>query len=51
MTNTEIINRINELERLSFCLSMKDRWTAEDYSTDRKWSEELRQLKKMKEQG
>lgn len=37
--------RIAELEMLLFALSMKDRMTAEDYETRRKWNEELRGLK------
>ena len=51
MTTIEITNRINELERLSFCLSMKDRWSTEDFDTNRKWNDELLELKKMLERG
>ena len=40
-----IKERIAELERNIFILDMKDRWSAEDYTTSRKWHEELRELK------
>lgn len=46
MNKTEIENRINELERRRFYLSMKDRWSAEDYQTDRKLWTEILSLKK-----
>lgn len=36
--------RINYLEKSLFFLSMKDRWSAEDYKRDREWSNELRAL-------
>ena len=38
--------RIAELEMLIFGLSMKDRMTADDYETMRKWKEELKGLMK-----
>ena len=38
--------RIAELEMLIFGLSMKDRMTADDYETMRKWREELKGLMK-----
>lgn len=38
--------RIAELEMLIFGLSMKDRMTADDYETMRKWKEELKGLVK-----
>lgn len=43
MTNAE---RITELENRRFYLSMKDRWTTEDYALDRKWREEIETLRK-----
>lgn len=46
MTNTEIKARIEELERRRFYLSMKDRWTMDDYDTDRKLNAEIIRLNK-----
>lgn len=48
MTNDEIKARIEELERQRFYLGMKDRWSSEDYSHDRKmWMEILDLQKKL----
>lgn len=46
MTRTEIEKRIEEIENNRFYLAMKDRWNANDYATDEKWLNELRELKK-----
>lgn len=43
MNKTE---RINELKRNIFLLSMKDRWTSADFEQDHKWNNELRELTK-----
>lgn len=43
MNKTE---RINELEKNIFLLSMKDYWTSADFEQDRKWNKELRELTK-----
>ena len=45
MTMQEINKKLEELCKQEFYLQMKDRWTAEDYETDRKMNEEIRQLK------
>lgn len=45
MTMQEINKRLEELCKQEFYLQMKDRWTAEDYETDRKMNEEIRVLK------
>lgn len=45
MTMKEINERLEKLCAQEFYLQMKDRWTAEDYETDRKMNEEIRQLK------
>jgi len=37
--------RIEKLEMMIFALSMKDRWTEEDYEKNREWKEELKGLK------
>lgn len=50
MTMQEINRKLEELCKQEFYLQMKDRWTTEDYETDRKMNEEIRQLeKKLKE--
>ena len=41
----EINKKLEELCKQEFYLQMKDRWTAEDYETDRKMNEEIRKLK------
>ena len=46
MTKQEMMDRMEELDKLRFFLSMKDRWNGEDYSTDRKWFAEWLDLKK-----
>lgn len=40
-----IKERIEKLEMMIFALSMKDRWTEEDYEKNREWKEELKGLK------
>lgn len=46
MNKVEIQKRIEELEARRFYLSMKDRWSQDDYEADRKmWTEAL-ELKK-----
>lgn len=45
MTMKEINKRLEELCKQEFYLQMKDRWTAEDYETNRKMNEEIRVLK------
>lgn len=50
MTMQEINKKLEELCKQEFYLQMKDRWTTEDYETDRRMNEEIRQLeKKLKE--
>ena len=44
MTKEKLIERIEEIERRRFYLSMADRWTAQDYATDRNLLNELREL-------
>lgn len=44
MTREQIEQRINDLEREEFLLSMKDHWTREDWETDRQRTAELREL-------
>ena len=39
-------DRINELEKNIFLLSMKDHWTSADFEQDREWNNELRELTK-----
>ena len=46
MTRTEIEKKIEEIENKRFYLAMKDRWNANDYTTDNKWFRELLELKK-----
>ena len=46
MTTNEMTKRIEELENKRFFLAMKDRWSRDDYDTDRKWFEEILDLKK-----
>ena len=46
MTRTEIEKKIEEIENKRFYLAMKDRWNANDYTTDNKWFRELLALKK-----
>ena len=46
MTRTEIEARIEKLEWLRFELDMKDRWNERDYEQDRKWRDELFELRK-----
>lgn len=45
MTMQEINKKLEELCKQEFYLQMKDRWTTEDYETDRKMNEEIRVLK------
>lgn len=45
MTMKEINDRLAKLVEQEFYLQMKDRWTPDDYETDRKMNEEIRQLK------
>lgn len=45
MTMQEINKKLEELCKQEFYLQMKDRWTPDDYETDRKMNEEIRQLK------
>lgn len=53
MTMQEINKKLEELCKQEFYLQMKDRWTAEDYETDRKINREIQkleeQLKEMSE--
>ena len=50
MTMQEINKKLEELCKQEFYLQMKDRWTPDDYETDRRMNEEIRQLeKKLKE--
>lgn len=46
MTRHEMFTEIERLEMLIFLLSMKDKWTAEDFKYNRKWVEELKKLEK-----
>lgn len=46
MTRTEIEARIDKLEDLRFYLAMKDYWNERDYEQDRKWRDELFELRK-----
>lgn len=46
MTINEMTKRIEELENKRFFLAMKDRWGRDDYDIDRKWFEEILDLKK-----
>lgn len=45
MTMKEINERLEKLCAQEFYLQMKDRWTPDDYETDRKMNEEMRVLK------
>lgn len=47
MTKQEVINRIAEIEDKRFYLSMKDRWSNEDYSRDHALLNEENTLKSM----
>lgn len=44
MTKYEMFTEIERLEMLIFLLSMKDKWTAEDFKYNKKWVEELKKL-------
>ena len=53
MTKKEIIEKINAVKSARFYLSMKDRWTDNDFEQMRKYNDEIwrltRQLQKMEE--
>lgn len=51
MTRTEIMNRIEELKNRQFFLAMKDHWSFEDYNTDRRLSNEIKELKNFLKKG
>ncbi len=40
MAREEMVKRMEELEDKRWLLSMKDRWSNEDYLQDRKWFDE-----------
>ena len=44
MTRTEMIARLNELEREKYILSMKDRWNDNDFSQNARLSSEIREI-------
>lgn len=46
MTMKEINSRLAKLIKQKFYLQIKNRWTPDDYQTDRKTNEEIRQLKR-----
>ncbi len=46
MMREEKEKRIEKLEWLRFELAMKDRWSEKDFDTDKKWADELFELKK-----
>lgn len=46
MTINEIRARINQLEERRFYLSMKDRWTSEDFLHDARMCNELADLRR-----
>ncbi len=45
----EIQKKIKDLETAKFLLNMKDHWNNEDYERDRKYSRDIRELKKILE--
>ena len=47
MSVQEIKNRIDELETKQFYLNMKDRWSGMDYTLDTRYTNEIRNLKKL----
>lgn len=47
MSVQEIKSKINELETKQFYLNMKDRWSGMDYTLDTKYTNEIRNLKKL----
>lgn len=46
MKREELLKEIDWLETLIFLLSMKDKWTADDFTYHKKWTEEIEKLKK-----
>lgn len=47
MSVQEIKSRIDELETKQFYLNMKDRWSGMDYTLDCRYTNEIRNLKKL----
>lgn len=46
MSMDEILTRISDLEKKRFYLSMKDHWTADDFSLDSHYNLELLKLRR-----